>query len=181
MPLTHAVHRLSGIVTPASAAYSARELEHQLRSSGAKAIFTCAPLLDNARVAARAVAIPDDRIFLLPLPGHASPSPRVTVDDLVLEGQALPPVEPLRWVKGQSARQTAYLAYSSGTSGLPVRLLFFAGASSGGGWVLIPCAEGRHDLPFQRHRKHHPDLPWRFRHAQAARHSLADEPRRPAI
>ncbi|KAM4064980.1 AMP-binding enzyme [Hirsutella rhossiliensis] len=121
LPLTHAIHRLSGIVTPASAAYSARELEHQLRSSSVKAIFTCLPLLDNARAAARAAAIPDDRIFLLPLPGHAASSspPLVTIDDLVAEGQALPPVEPLRWIKGQGARQTAYLSYSSGTSGLP--------------------------------------------------------------
>ncbi|KAM5356953.1 hypothetical protein ACJ41O_003599 [Fusarium nematophilum] len=38
IPLTHAIHRLNGIVTPSSALYSAAELEHQLRSSGAKAL-----------------------------------------------------------------------------------------------------------------------------------------------
>lgn len=120
IPFTNAVHRLSGIVTPASAAYSAAELEHQLRSSGAKALFTCAPLLGNARKAAAAAGIPDDKIFILPLPGAHAPAPHRTIDDLIADGQKLPELQPLRWVPGQGARQTAYLCYSSGTSGLPV-------------------------------------------------------------
>ncbi|KAL7808139.1 hypothetical protein V8C44DRAFT_336586 [Trichoderma aethiopicum] len=119
LPFTHAVHRLSGIVTPASAAYSVQELEHQLRTSGAKAVFTCAPLLDNALKAAAAVGIPKDRIFILQAAGFDNPPSYVTIDDLVAEGKQLPPLKPLRWVKGQGARQTAYLCYSSGTSGLP--------------------------------------------------------------
>ncbi|KFA69821.1 hypothetical protein S40285_02448 [Stachybotrys chlorohalonatus IBT 40285] len=119
IPLTHAVHRLSGIVTPASAAYSPQELAHQLRSSGAVALFTCVPLLDTARRAAAEVGIPEERIFLLPLPGVESDAAYKTVDDLVVEGQALPELAPLRWAKGQGARQTAFLCYSSGTSGLP--------------------------------------------------------------
>jgi len=40
MTLAYAVHRLNGIATPANAAYSASELEFQLKSSGAKALFT---------------------------------------------------------------------------------------------------------------------------------------------
>jgi acyl-CoA synthetase (AMP-forming)/AMP-acid ligase II len=120
IPFTHAVHRLSGIVTPASAAYSAAELEHQLRSSGAKALFTCAPLLDSARAAARAVGIPDEAIFILPTPKTENPRGLRTVDDLVALGESLPELPSLRWVKGQGARQVAYLCYSSGTSGLPV-------------------------------------------------------------
>ncbi|VUC33245.1 unnamed protein product [Clonostachys rosea] len=115
-----AVHRCNGIVTPASAAYSAPELEHQLRSSGAKGIFTCVPLLETALRAAKAVGIAEDAIFLLPVPGFSSEKlPFQTVDDLIVEGKRLPAVEPLRWVKGQGARQTAFLSYSSGTSGLP--------------------------------------------------------------
>ncbi|TEA20372.1 Acyl-CoA ligase AFT1-1 [Colletotrichum sidae] len=119
IPLTHAVHRLSGIVTPASAAYSAPELEHQLRSSGAKALFTCIPLLETALKAAKAVNIPNDRIILLPVPGVTQNVPFATLDDLITEGQSLPELEALKWVKGQGARQVAYLCYSSGTSGLP--------------------------------------------------------------
>lgn len=121
IPFTHAVHRLSGIVTPASAAYSVAELEHQLRTSGSRAVFTCAPLLDNALKAADAVGIPRDRIFILSVAGFENPASYTTIDDLVAEGKNLPPLKPLQWVRGQGARQTAFLCYSSGTSGLPVR------------------------------------------------------------
>ncbi|RDA94327.1 hypothetical protein CP533_3778 [Ophiocordyceps camponoti-saundersi (nom. inval.)] len=125
IPLTHAVHRLSGIVIPIGAASSLQEIEYQLRSSAIKAIFTCVPLLDTARKAARTAAVPDSRIFLLPLPGVSvtSGEPVVTVDDLIAEGSALPSVEPLRWVRGQGARQPAYLCHSSGTSGLPKAIM----------------------------------------------------------
>lgn len=120
VPLTHAVHRLSGIVAPASAAYSATELQHQLDSSNAKALFTCVPLLETALKAARAHGLPDDKIFVLEVPGFDKKTPYATVDELIAEGKGLPELEPLRWVKGQGARQPAYLCYSSGTSGHPV-------------------------------------------------------------
>ncbi|RSL59480.1 hypothetical protein CEP53_005757 [Fusarium sp. AF-6] len=117
--VTQAVHRLSGIVTPASAAYSASELEHQLRSSGAKALFTCAGLIDRAVKAAEAVGISRDHIFLLETPGGSKGLKFTTVDELIHQGATLPALESLKWVKGQGARQVAYLCYSSGTSGLP--------------------------------------------------------------
>ncbi|KZZ93313.1 phenylacetyl-CoA ligase [Moelleriella libera RCEF 2490] len=119
VPLTHAIHRLSGIVTPASAAYSHQELAHVLRSSGSRALFTCVSLLDNALKAADATGITRDRVFLLPVPKTPSDSRLTTLDDLAAEGGSLPQLAPLKWVKGQGARQTAYLCYSSGTSGLP--------------------------------------------------------------
>ncbi|KAI5464273.1 hypothetical protein BGZ63DRAFT_412004 [Mariannaea sp. PMI_226] len=119
IPFTHAVHRLSGIVTPASAAYSAQELEHQLRSSGANALFTCVPLLETALAAAKGAKIPEERIFILPMAGFDQKVPFKTVDDLVEEGKSLPELPPLNWTPGQGARQVAYLCYSSGTSGLP--------------------------------------------------------------
>ncbi|KAI1296464.1 hypothetical protein F5Y03DRAFT_294290 [Xylaria venustula] len=116
---TYAVHHLSGIVTPANAMYSASELEHQLKSSGSKALFTCPSLLDNALKAARASNIPDERVFLLDVPGQTRDPRFKTIEDLITEGRLLPELEPLRWTKGQGARQVAYLCYSSGTSGLP--------------------------------------------------------------
>ncbi|KAJ3466636.1 hypothetical protein MRS44_004200 [Fusarium solani] len=119
IPVTHAVHRLDGIVTPASAAHSISELEHQLRSSGAKALFTCVPLLDNALKAARAVGISDKNVFILPVPGISAPSNLKTIEDLISEGKTLPPVPVQKWIPGQGRRQVAYLSYSSGTSGLP--------------------------------------------------------------
>lgn len=122
MPLTHAVHRLSGIVTPASAAYSASELEHQIRTSGATVMFTCLPLLETALKATRACKIPDDKVFILECPGQKWGKERlITIDDLISEGKEAPELESLKWPKGQGTRQPAYLCYSSGTSGLPVR------------------------------------------------------------
>jgi acyl-CoA synthetase (AMP-forming)/AMP-acid ligase II len=122
LSVLHAIHRLSGIATPANVAYSASELEHQLRSSGAKALFTCVPVLETALQAAKAVGIPDDKIFIMDGPNNAQKPPFKTVDDLVEMGRAVPELEPLKWVKGQGARQVAFLCYSSGTSGLPVGL-----------------------------------------------------------
>ncbi|KAG4273450.1 hypothetical protein FPRO04_14553 [Fusarium proliferatum] len=119
IPVTHAVHRVDGIVTPASSAYSASELEHQLRSSGAKALFTCVPLLSTALKAASAVGIPEKHIFLLPLPDNPSEGSFKTIEDVISEGQNLPPLEVPAWTSGQGKRQVAYLCYSSGTSGLP--------------------------------------------------------------
>jgi acyl-CoA synthetase (AMP-forming)/AMP-acid ligase II len=43
MTLAYAIHRLDGIVSPANAAYSASELEFQLKNSRAKTLFTVSP------------------------------------------------------------------------------------------------------------------------------------------
>jgi hypothetical protein len=45
MTLAYAVHQLSGIASPANAAYSAPELEFQLRNAGASSLFTVRQLL----------------------------------------------------------------------------------------------------------------------------------------
>ncbi|KAI2627219.1 hypothetical protein GGS21DRAFT_540714 [Xylaria nigripes] len=116
---TYAVHRFSGIVTPANAAYSAAEFEYQLKMSGAKAIITCTPLLETALQAARASNISDEKVFLMDVPGFSRDPRFKTLDELITEGRSIAELEPLRWSKGQGARQVAYLCFSSGTSGLP--------------------------------------------------------------
>ncbi|RDL41605.1 Acetyl-CoA synthetase-like protein [Venustampulla echinocandica] len=122
MTLSWAIHRLSGIASPANAAYSASELEYQLKNSGATSLFTCMPALDTALEAARASGIPNNRIYILDMPKQFSGDKAVpfkTVGQLVTEGARLPKLEPLKWSPGQGKRQTAFLCYSSGTSGLP--------------------------------------------------------------
>ncbi|KAG8669331.1 hypothetical protein FPOAC1_008723 [Fusarium poae] len=117
----YGVHRLSGIVTPANAAYSVDELTHQLRASGAKALFTCTPLLEVALEASRNVGIPEENVFLFEIP-RAEPVSKFTyasLEDLVREGSELDRLDEQQWVPGQGARQTAFLCFSSGTSGLP--------------------------------------------------------------
>lgn len=70
------MQRLNSIVTLVNAMNTAEELTSQLRSAGAKALFTCASLLSPAIKAADIVGIPRQHIFLLELatdqPNHGS-------------------------------------------------------------------------------------------------------------
>nr|KMM67454.1 4-coumarate-CoA ligase 2 [Coccidioides posadasii RMSCC 3488] len=123
-PLTWAVHRLSGIASLASAAYSVNELAYQLQASNVHALFTCLPLLDTALKAAAKCGIPKNRVYLLDMPqsftgSGSKPLKFKTVNQLIEKGSNLDELEDLRWKKGQAARQCAYLCFSSGTSGLP--------------------------------------------------------------
>ena len=156
--LTWAIHSLSGISSPANAMYSEEELLYQLKSSGAKAIFTCFPLLKTSIAAAAKCGIPENRIYLLPLPKalvgeEVSPPEFRTVNDLIKDGQSLPQVEKLRWNKGDGATKTALLCYSSGTSGLPVSR---HRAQRYG--QLTAMQERSDDLPPQCHSKCSPNI-----------------------
>ena len=125
MPLFWAVHRLGGVLTPANASYSAAELTHQLLDSKAKALVTCVPLLSISLEAAANVGLLRSRIYLLDLPeqllsGAKPPTEYKNISQLIEAGKSLPSVNELRWSAGEGARRTAFLCYSSGTSGLPV-------------------------------------------------------------
>ncbi|RMY66037.1 hypothetical protein D0862_15227 [Hortaea werneckii] len=125
LTLAWAVHRLGGILTCANAAYNAAELEYQLKDSKAKAMFTCLPLYETAMTAANKSKIPKEKVYILPMapaitqgisaPGHK------TVEDFIQAGSKLPtlPASDRSWSKGEGGRRTAFLCYSSGTSGLP--------------------------------------------------------------
>lgn len=78
-------------------------------------------MLKDALRAAKGSGIPEDKVFIIDIPGFENPRGFRTVDDLIELGRGSPELEPLRWSKGQGARQVAFLCYSSGTSGLPVR------------------------------------------------------------
>ncbi|EXJ79692.1 hypothetical protein A1O3_07973 [Capronia epimyces CBS 606.96] len=120
MTLSWALHRLNGVSSPANAAYNADELRHQLTNSGAKVLFTVMPLLQTALAAAAKSNIPKKNIYICEMP-HDPPIPKEfkTLSQLIKDGESLPELEPIQWSKGQGARQTAFLCYSSGTSGLP--------------------------------------------------------------
>ncbi|PWY79140.1 acetyl-CoA synthetase-like protein [Aspergillus heteromorphus CBS 117.55] len=124
LTLSWAVHQLGGVVTPANAAYSAAELKHQLLDSKAQVLFTCLPLLQTALEGAALAGFPKHRIYLLELPppltaGIQAPAQYKTVSQFIEQGKSLPRLERLKWTAGEGARRTAFLCYSSGTSGLP--------------------------------------------------------------
>lgn len=81
------------------------------------------PLLETALAAAKNLGIPRENIFLLSVPGAKEDSSFPNLDQLISEGASLPPVQKLKWIKGQGKRQPAFLSFSSGTSGLPVRYI----------------------------------------------------------
>lgn len=125
LTLAWAVHRLGGILTCVNAAYSADELEYQLKDSGAKAIFTCLPLLETTMTASKKVGINKDKIYLMEMDksftGGAKNPGHKTLDDFVKAGASLPFFEPAdsKWGPGEGKTRIAFLCYSSGTSGLP--------------------------------------------------------------
>lgn len=97
-----------------------------MRDSGAKCIFTCLPLLETTLQVAAKIGLPKSRVYILEMPtqateGKGNPAGFKTIDDLVAIGKSAAKVEKLKWGKGKGANTTAFLCYSSGTSGLPVR------------------------------------------------------------
>ncbi|KAF3482465.1 acyl-CoA ligase [Arthroderma uncinatum] len=122
--LCWAIHKLSGIVSAANAVYSAPELAHQLKDSRCRALFTCLPSLPDALEAAEKAGIPKSRVYIIDLPAEFTGSAKTptgfkTLEQFITEGYSLPPLEKTKWAPGQGAKQTAFLCYSSGTSGLP--------------------------------------------------------------
>jgi acyl-CoA synthetase (AMP-forming)/AMP-acid ligase II len=75
----------------------------------------------TALQAAKAAGLATERIFILPMAGAIQDTQFTTIEDLVREGRTLPEPGVKKWPRGQGARQVAYLCFSSGTSGLPVR------------------------------------------------------------
>ncbi|KAK5135564.1 hypothetical protein LTR08_005044 [Meristemomyces frigidus] len=125
LTLAWAVQRLGGVLTCANAAYNADEVAYQLKDSGAKAVFTCLPLLDTTLTATKKANIAKDKVYILDLApsitqgmtnkGHK------TLENFVQAGTMLPNLQASdrSWSAGEGGRRTAFLCYSSGTSGLP--------------------------------------------------------------
>lgn len=115
MTAVFAVHQLGGVITPANAAYSQAEVEYQMKSAGAKALFTCLPLLETALAAAKTVGIPEHHVYVLEMAESFTgekKSPLKTVGQLIEEGAKLPKIDVIKMANGQGAKQTAFLCYS---------------------------------------------------------------------
>ena len=103
----HAVSLIGGVNTTINPLYTPGELGHQLQDAGAKYLFTVAPCLEKAELAARGTAIREIFVF-----GEAEGATPLTV--LMETGTADPPS-----VAIDPREDLVVLPYSSGTTGLP--------------------------------------------------------------
>lgn len=101
-----------GIASPANPNYSVMELAFQLKGSGAKALVTQAFCLDKALEAANIVGIPRNRILLI---GDETHPEVLHFVDFLADARYTDPTD--RVISSPS--DTAYILYSSGTTGLP--------------------------------------------------------------
>jgi acyl-CoA synthetase (AMP-forming)/AMP-acid ligase II len=102
----HGVASAGGKCTTVNPLYTAAELTHQLKDSGARMLVTVAPFLDVANEAARNAGVED--VFVV---GEAEGAARFT--ELLGDPAGAPEVEI------DPANDLAVLPYSSGTTGLP--------------------------------------------------------------
>ena len=104
----HATASLGGIVTSANPLYTPRELALQLNDCSASYLVTCAPLMDNAREAARQVPSLREIFVLGDAVDGATP-----FASLLTHGDQPPKV------RIDPKNDLVALPYSSGTTGLP--------------------------------------------------------------
>ncbi|KAJ3275351.1 hypothetical protein HDV01_000643 [Terramyces sp. JEL0728] len=111
----YAAIRLGAVVTTANPNYLASEFAYQLQDSGAKYIFSHDSVLANALEAGSQSKIPKSRVFVFGLKKIDS---HLSIDELAALGStkvgSLPTV---KFTERQLKEDTAYLCYSSGTTG----------------------------------------------------------------
>ena len=105
-------HWAGGVVSPANPAYTADELESQLRDTGAKAMVVHTSLLDTAIAAAKRVGFPIAHMMVFGPPSSEAELQHV---ESMLGGGAPGAKRP----KIDPVADTAFLVYSSGTTGRP--------------------------------------------------------------
>ncbi|KAJ8082565.1 hypothetical protein PM082_008420 [Marasmius tenuissimus] len=121
-PCVWATHRLGGVVATLSPMLSVGELVHHLNISRPSLLFVHPDCVNVAAQAAEMIRLPSERIILITSSGSGSTTPLAfrTFEELVRLGRApdCPPVIEKRLQPGEAKRRIAFLAPSSGTTGV---------------------------------------------------------------
>ncbi|KAF2266284.1 4-coumarate-CoA ligase 2 [Lojkania enalia] len=112
--ITWGCHWAGGILSPANPGYTVDELAFQLKDSGAKALVTQLPFLENAIAAAEKVKIPLDRVVLIG--DQRDPNGKFKHFTSI---QNISRSARYRRTKVKPNDDLAFLVYSSGTTGHP--------------------------------------------------------------
>ena len=124
-----AIHRLNGVVCTINSMSSVSELRFFLKLSACGAIFTCRSLLATTLRAANSYGIPKSRIFVIEDSVPSEPTlsqhePEIlTLEDLITLGRNVPSLQSTKWSNGEGGSRAAFLSWSSGTSGIPVKTM----------------------------------------------------------
>lgn len=113
-PVIYGTFYAGGIVTPANPAYSADELAYQLENSEAKAILTTKAFLPTALKAAEKCGIPVKRVALIG--AEKDETMKIKHWSRIVKSSG---TDRYRRRKAKPDTDLAFLAYSSGTTGLP--------------------------------------------------------------
>lgn len=111
-PIIWGTHWAGGIISPANPGYNVEELAFQLKDSGAKALATQKPFLENARKACKQVGIEEDRIILLGDQRDETAHFKHFLNVRNISGASR-----YRRSKVDPKKDLAFLVYSSGTTG----------------------------------------------------------------